>query len=226
MPNQTPAVKVRPFHCMMPSANPADGPDPLSALRREMKLVLVEQNMMRIELREAKEFILAYVERVEQLSKIEAEAREAERMAQQRPRLFTRGLALSFPPQEPFGRTGLTSLNRGWLILPQAWHVSSARRPSSWSKPPRVPQRRCSRSQRSLYPCGPRPGGVELNSKNQAFWTRPRPTSSCRAGDAALDVVLQGAIDQTLEFFNLIQPRERSSFALSFARISRHGCSL
>ena len=94
MPNQTPAVKVRPFHCMMPSANPADGPDPLSALRREMKLLLVEQDMMRIELREAKEFILAYVERVEQLSVMEAEARkamkfwqrEAERMAQERPR--------------------------------------------------------------------------------------------------------------------------------------------
>ena len=104
MPNQTAAANFRPVHCMMPSANPADGPDPLSALRREMKLLLVEQNMMRIELnqrraaedelREAKEFILAYVERVEQLSVIEAEARkamefwrrEAERMAQERPR--------------------------------------------------------------------------------------------------------------------------------------------
>ena len=104
MPNQTAAANFRPVHCMMPSANPADGPDPLSALRRELKLVLVEQNMMRIELnqrraaeeelREAKEFILAYVERVEQLSVIEAEARkamefwrrEAERMPQERPR--------------------------------------------------------------------------------------------------------------------------------------------
>ena len=101
MPNQTPAVKVRPFHCMMPSANPADGPDPLSALRREMKLLLVEQELMRIELnqrraaedelREANEVILAYVERVQQLSVMEAEAREfwqreAERMAQERPR--------------------------------------------------------------------------------------------------------------------------------------------
>ena len=104
MPNQTPAVKVRPFHCMMPSANPADGPDPLSVLRREMKLLLVEQDLMRIELnqrraaedelREAKESILAYVERVEQLSVMEAEARkamefwrgEAERLAQEKPR--------------------------------------------------------------------------------------------------------------------------------------------
>ena len=88
----------------MPSANPADGPDSLSALRREMKLVLVEQNLMRAELnqrraaedelREATEFILAYVERVEQLRVIEAETRkamefwrrEAERLAQERPR--------------------------------------------------------------------------------------------------------------------------------------------
>jgi hypothetical protein len=104
MPNQTAAANVRPFHCMMPSASPADGPDPLSALRREMKLLLVEQDLMRIELnqrraaedelREAKETILACVKRVEQLSVMEAEARkamkfwqrEAERMAQERPR--------------------------------------------------------------------------------------------------------------------------------------------
>jgi hypothetical protein len=104
MPNQTPAANVRPFHCMMPSANPADGPDPLSALRREMKLLLIEQDLMRIELNQrraaedelhdAKESILAYVEQVEQLSVMEAEARkamefwrrEAERMAQERPR--------------------------------------------------------------------------------------------------------------------------------------------
>jgi len=104
MPNQTAVANFRPVHCMMPSANPPDGPDPLSALRREMKLVLVEQNLMRTELnqrraaedelREAKEFILAYVERVEQLRVIEAETRkamefwrrEAERLAQARPR--------------------------------------------------------------------------------------------------------------------------------------------
>ena len=68
MPNQTAAANVRPFHCMMPSASPADGPDPLSVLRREMKLLLVEQDLMRIELnqrraaedelREAKELFL------------------------------------------------------------------------------------------------------------------------------------------------------------------------
>jgi hypothetical protein len=104
MLNQTAVATVRPFHCMMPSANQADGPDPLSALRREMKLLLVEQDLMRIELnrrraaedelREAKEAIFAYVERVERLSVMEAEAREAmefwrreaERMAQERSR--------------------------------------------------------------------------------------------------------------------------------------------
>jgi hypothetical protein len=83
MPNQTAAANARPFHCMMPTANEADGPEPLSALRREMKLLLIEQNLMRIELdqrraaeaelREAKELIIAYVERVEQLSAMEAE---------------------------------------------------------------------------------------------------------------------------------------------------------
>ena len=104
MPNQIAAANVRPFHCMMPPANEADGPEPLSALRREMKLLLIEQNLMRIELnqrraaeaelREAKELIIAYVERVEQLSAMEAEAqkemefwrREAERMAQEKSR--------------------------------------------------------------------------------------------------------------------------------------------
>jgi hypothetical protein len=105
MPNQIiAAAKVHPFHCMMPSANPADTPDPLPVLRREMKLLLIEQDLLRIELeqrraneddvREAKECILAYVERVEQLCVMEAEARkamefwqrEAQRMAQERPR--------------------------------------------------------------------------------------------------------------------------------------------
>ena len=104
MSNQTAVANFRPVHCMMPSANPPDGPDPLSALRREMKLLLVEQALIRIELnqrraaenelREAKESIRAYVERVEQLSVMEAEARkalefwrrEAERMAQEKSR--------------------------------------------------------------------------------------------------------------------------------------------
>jgi hypothetical protein len=112
MLNQTAAANVRPFHCMMPPTNQADGPDPLSALRREMKLLLVEQNVMRIELnqrraaenelREAKESIRAYVERVEQLSVMEAEARKAlefwrrevERMAQERPRYSRWGGAI------------------------------------------------------------------------------------------------------------------------------------
>jgi hypothetical protein len=89
---------------MSPSANPADGPDPLPVLRREMKLLLIERDLLRTELQqrraiegelqEAKRFILAYVERVEQLCVMEAEARtameywrrEAQRMGQQRPR--------------------------------------------------------------------------------------------------------------------------------------------
>src|SRR5262245_7894997 len=84
MPNQTTAANVRPFHCMMPWHNQADGPDSLPALRREMKLLLVEQNLMQIELnqrraaeaelREAKELVLAYAE---QLSVMEAEVRKA-----------------------------------------------------------------------------------------------------------------------------------------------------
>jgi hypothetical protein len=86
----------------MPLENPADGPDdPVPALRREMKLLLVDQRTeleqrraLEDEMREAKKFILAYVERVEQLSEMEAEARkamefwrgEAERLAQEKPR--------------------------------------------------------------------------------------------------------------------------------------------
>jgi hypothetical protein len=104
MPSQTAAANYHPFHCMMPPVNPVDASDPLPALRREMKLLLVEQDLMRVELEqrraienemhEAKEFIRAYVERVEQLSVREAAARkemefwrrEAERLAQERPR--------------------------------------------------------------------------------------------------------------------------------------------
>jgi hypothetical protein len=101
MPNQTAPADVHPFHCM-PLENPADRPDdPAPALRRQMKLLLVDQRTeleqrraLEDEMREAKKFILAYVERVEQLSEMEAEARkamefwrgEAERLAQEKPR--------------------------------------------------------------------------------------------------------------------------------------------
>jgi hypothetical protein len=86
---------------MSPSANPADGPDPLPVLRREMKLLLIERDLLRTELeqrraiedelQEAERFILAYVA---QLYAMEAEARkamefwrgEAERLARERPR--------------------------------------------------------------------------------------------------------------------------------------------
>jgi hypothetical protein len=50
MPNQTAADDVRLFHCTMPSANPAERwDDPVPALRREMKLLLVERELMRTE---------------------------------------------------------------------------------------------------------------------------------------------------------------------------------
>jgi hypothetical protein len=149
MPNQTAAASFRPFHCMMPSANPANGPDPLSVLRREMKLVLVEQNMMRIELnqrraaedelRQAKEYIRAYVERVEQLSVIEAETRkamefwrrEAERMAQERPRYLRWGGTI-FRLKSRLVALG-SHLERG--LASSFTHKPSVGR----RKPPRVP---------------------------------------------------------------------------------------
>jgi hypothetical protein len=87
MANQTTAANVHPVHCMMPSAIAGDRLDPLPALRREMKLLLIERDQLRAEveerratedqLREAKEFLLGYVEWVEQLSVMEAEARKA-----------------------------------------------------------------------------------------------------------------------------------------------------
>jgi hypothetical protein len=104
MPNETTAGKTNLFHCMIPSTKPADRQDPLPVLQQEMKLLLIEQKRLRAELdqkravedelRKAKEFIVACVERVEQLDVIEAEARkamefwqrEAQRMAQERPR--------------------------------------------------------------------------------------------------------------------------------------------
>ena len=87
MPTQTPVANVHPFHCMMPSAIPADELDPLPVLRREMKLLLIERDQLRAEVEkrratedqflEAREFLLGYVEWVEQLSVMEAEARKA-----------------------------------------------------------------------------------------------------------------------------------------------------
>jgi hypothetical protein len=98
MPNQTAAADVRLFHCMMPSASPAARPDdPVPALRREMKLLLVEQDLMRTELAQRRA-------EVEQLSVMEAEARtamefwrrEAEGVAQERQRHSQWGRHLLF----------------------------------------------------------------------------------------------------------------------------------
>src|SRR5262245_47688344 len=104
MPNETPAATTSLFHCMIPSTKPADRQDPLPVLQQEIKLLLLEQKRLRAELeqkravedelRKAKEFIAACVDRVEQLDEIEAEARkamefwqrEAQRMAQEGPR--------------------------------------------------------------------------------------------------------------------------------------------
>src|SRR5262245_10000054 len=95
-------------HCMIPSINPAFRPDALPALQREMKLLLIERDLLRTEVeqrraredewRAAQECILAYVEQVEQLSAMEAQARkamefwhaEARRIAQKRPHRLLR----------------------------------------------------------------------------------------------------------------------------------------
>jgi len=93
MLNQTAAANVRPFHCMMPPTNQADGPDPLSALRREMKLLRVERDLLRTKLAASRATEDDLREQVERLSVMEAEARkavrfwrrEAERMPQESP---------------------------------------------------------------------------------------------------------------------------------------------
>jgi hypothetical protein len=101
MSNQSAAAHVRLFHCMMPSANPAERPDdPVSALRREMKLLLVEQDLMRTELAQRRA-------EVEQVSVMEAETRkamefwrrEAERMASREATLMAQADAGNFTSQ-------------------------------------------------------------------------------------------------------------------------------
>jgi hypothetical protein len=89
----TAAASVRLFHCMMPSANPVERPDdPVPALRREMRLLLVEQELMRAELAQRRA-------EAEQLSVMQDETRkamefwrrEAESMAQERRRYSQSG---------------------------------------------------------------------------------------------------------------------------------------
>jgi hypothetical protein len=84
MPNHTAAPNVHRFHPRTPGV---DSNDALLVLRREMSLLIIERNLLRIEvkerraredeLRQAREFLLGYVEWVEQLSVMEAEARKA-----------------------------------------------------------------------------------------------------------------------------------------------------
>ena len=84
MPNHIAAANVHPFQ---PRTRGVDFNDALLVLRREMSLLLIERDLLRIEvkerraredeLRQAKEFFLGYVEWVEQLSVMEAETRKA-----------------------------------------------------------------------------------------------------------------------------------------------------
>jgi hypothetical protein len=94
MPNQCTAADVRLFHCMMSSADPAEKwDDPVSALRREMKLLRVERDLLRTKLAASRATEDDLREQVERLSVMEAEARkavrfwrrEAERMPQESP---------------------------------------------------------------------------------------------------------------------------------------------
>src|SRR5262245_42031268 len=103
MPNETAAGTNSLFHCMIPSTKPADRQDPLPILQQEIRLLLIEQKRLRAELEQkraaedelqkAREFIVAYVERADQIGVMEAEARkamefwrrEAQRLAEERP---------------------------------------------------------------------------------------------------------------------------------------------
>ena len=64
MPNQSVCSNDYPFVTTFSASQPWDAPDPLPVMRRELKLLLIEMNVLRIE--------------VEQLRAIEREARDTE----------------------------------------------------------------------------------------------------------------------------------------------------
>jgi hypothetical protein len=64
MPNQSAAVNARHLASPFPGPQPWEAPDPLPVMRRELKLLLIEMNVLRVE--------------VEQLRAMEREARNTE----------------------------------------------------------------------------------------------------------------------------------------------------
>ena len=64
MPNQSVGSNTHPLVTTFPAPQPWDAPDPLPVMRRELKLLLIEMNVLRVE--------------VEQLRAMEREARNTE----------------------------------------------------------------------------------------------------------------------------------------------------
>jgi hypothetical protein len=64
MPNQSAAANARHLASPFPGPQPWEAPDPLPVMRRELKLLLIEMNVLRVE--------------VEQLRAMEREARNTE----------------------------------------------------------------------------------------------------------------------------------------------------
>src|SRR4026207_1882219 len=98
-------ANVHPFLSTLPAA-PWEAPDPLPVMRREMKLLLIELNLLRTEVQqlraanqeadETRESLTASVSRI--MASRDHWQREAERLS---------GLMAQVPPWSPLGRRGL-----------------------------------------------------------------------------------------------------------------------
>jgi hypothetical protein len=101
MPNQPSAANARHLVTPFPGPQPWEAPDPLPVMRRELKLLLIEMNVLRVEVeqlramereaRNTEEFLSASVNRI--MDSRDQWRREAERL---------RGLITQVPPWSLF----------------------------------------------------------------------------------------------------------------------------
>lgn len=112
MPNQPAAVNAHHLATRFPGSQPWEAPDPVPVMRRELKLLLIEMNVLRVEVeqlramereaRNTEEFLSASVNRL--MESRDQWRREAERL---------RALIAQVPPWSLFWRSCVDAFKAG-----------------------------------------------------------------------------------------------------------------
>jgi FtsZ-binding cell division protein ZapB len=123
MPNQSTAANIHHLVAPFPGPQPWDAPDPLPVMRRELKLLLIEMNVLRVEVeqlrameqeaRNTEEFLSASVNRI--MESRDQWRREAERL---------RALIEQVPPWSLFWWRCVDAFKAWRKPTDQGWHCA------------------------------------------------------------------------------------------------------